>query len=310
MFVNYLLYTGVMMQKNWNADQVVDQQGRVIVITGATSGIGEETAKVLAGKGAKVIIGARNLDKAERVISKIKNQFPSADISAKSLDLVSLESVKSFAKSITKEFDQLDVLINNAGIMACPYAETKDGFEIQFGTNHLAHFALTGLLMPLLKNTPNSRLVILSSTAHKFSKIDVEDLNWQKREYNTARAYADSKIANLLFMYELAERMKDDPNAPTVSAAHPGWTNTELQRHTGLIRWLNKFFSQDVDQGALPTLRAGFDQGVKTGDFFGPSKYFEMHGDPVKVKSNKLSHNKAIAKQVWQQSEKMTGISF
>lgn len=299
-----------MTKKKWNTDNIGDQSGRLVVITGATSGIGKQTAKILAAKNATVIIGARNLAKAEVVIDEIKNQYPNAAVFVRSLDLASLDSVEAFAHSITQDFDKLDVLINNAGIMACPYSETQDGFEIQLGTNHLGHFALTGRLLPLLLNTESSRLVVLSSMAHAFGKLNLADINWTKRKYNTNRAYADSKQANLYFMYELIERLKDQPNAPTISAAHPGWTRTELQRHVGVINYLNRFFAQDVDQGALPTLRAGFDSNVDTGDFYGPADFFEMHGEPVKVKPRKLSPNKETGKTLWQQSEALTGVCY
>lgn len=308
--ISYLQVRVNMSKVKWNSDLVPSQKGRVVVITGATSGIGKETARVLAGKGATVVIGARNSDKARIAIQDIKDEFPTAKVISHHLDLTSLKSVKSFASYVLNEFSKLDVLINNAGIMACPYAETEDGFEIQFGTNHLSHFALTGLLMPLLRATPNSRLVIVSSTAHKFSKINGNDLNWNERKYKTNIAYADSKISNLLFMYELISRTKDDKDAPIIAAAHPGWTSTDLQRHTGLVRVLNPLFSQGVEQGALPTLRAGFDANVKSGDFYGPSKFFELRGEPIKVESNKLSHDKAIALKVWQQSEQLTGVTF
>lgn len=299
-----------MAKIKWNTESIGDQSGRLIVITGATSGIGKQTAKVLAAKNATVVIGARNLAKAEMVINEIKNHHPNAAVFVRPLDLASLDSVETFSHSIIQDFDKLDVLINNAGIMACPYGETQDGFEIQMGTNHLGHFALTGHLLPLLLNAEHSRLVVLSSIAHAFGKLDVTDINWSKRKYNTNKAYADSKQANLYFMYELIDRLKDHPNAPIISAAHPGWTRTELQRHVGAINFLNRFFAQDVDQGALPTLRAGFDNNVDSGDFYGPADFFEMHGKPVKVKPRKLSENKETAKILWQRSEALTGVFY
>lgn len=299
-----------MTQTKWHIGNIQDQTDRIIVITGATSGIGKETAKVLADKNATVIIGARNAAKAELAIAEIKRGNPNAQVSYRPLDLTNLSSIRHFATSILEEFSRIDVLINNAGIMACPFATTEDGFEIQFGTNHLGHFALTGLLLPLLGQTKGSRIVVLSSIAHKFSKIDSQDLNWQARKYNTNRAYSDSKLANLLFMHELINKVQNLPHPPRVTAAHPGWTRTELQRHTGLVRLFNPLFSQGVEQGALPTLRAGFDTAAQSGDFYGPSKFFELHGDPVKVKSNNLSHNKRLAQAVWQQSEQLTQVYY
>ena len=299
-----------MSQSVWTADDIPDLKDRLVVITGATSGIGKETARVLAGKNASVIIAARNLQKAEAVAAEVLKEFPNADISARELDLSDLVSVKAFADSILADFHRLDVLINNAGIMMCPYSKTADGFEIQMGTNHLGHFALTSLLLPLLKNTPGSRIVVLSSLAHKMGKIDLGDLNWESRKYNTNRAYGDSKLANLYFAYELARRLKDSGSTPLVTAAHPGWTGTDLQRHSGMMGFLNTFFAQGVEVGALPTLRACFDADAEPGDYFGPSNFFEMHGTPVKVTSNDRSHDREAARELWERSEELTGVAI
>ncbi len=281
-----------------------------MVITGATSGIGKEAARVLAGKNASVIIAARNLEKADAAAAEIRKAFPDADISVRELDLSSLASVNAFADSVLEDFDTLDVLINNAGIMMCPYAKTADGFEIQMGTNHLGHFALTGRLLPLLKKTEGSRVVVVSSIAHKFGDIDLEDLNWDRRSYDTRRAYGDSKLANLYFTYELASRLKQNGGNPVVTAAHPGWTGTDLQRHSSLMGALNTFFAQGVDKGALPTLRAGFDPAARSGDYYGPTRFFEMHGTPEKVDSNERSRDAATGRELWARSEELTGVRF
>lgn len=299
-----------MATSNWNAQDIHNQQGRLVVITGATSGIGKETAQILAGKNASVILAVRNMAKGQRVIDEILAQHPEADISARELDLTSLESIKAFSDSIIHDFTQLDVLINNAGIMMCPYSKTTDGFEIQMGTNHFGHFALTGRLLPLLMNTKGSRIVVLSSLAHRFGNINLSDIHWSNRSYNTNKAYGDSKLANLYFAYELNRRLKGIKDAPIVTAAHPGWTETELQRHTGFFSFLNNFFAQDTSMGALPTLRAGFDDSVESGDFFGPAAFFEMRGYPVTVKSNKRAHDTTLASELWRHSEEMTGIEF
>lgn len=298
-----------MSVSNWNADHIADQTGRRVVITGATSGIGMETARVLVGKGAAVIIGGRNPDKAQDVVDSLRRASPDAQVSARTLDLADLASVQDFARSINDDFDRLDVLINNAGVMMCPYARTADGFEMQMGTNHLGHFALTGHLLSLLRATPGSRIVVLSSIAHRFGNIDFADLNWEERRYNTSRAYSDSKLANLLFAHELRRRL-NGADDPTVTIAHPGWTATELQRHTGPVRVLNRFFAQGVDQGALPTLRAGFDVGARAGDYYGPSRFFELHGDPVRVKCNDRAHDAQAASRLWELSEAMTGVGY
>lgn len=299
-----------MTTSKWNTNDIADQKGRRVVITGATSGIGREAARVLAGKHASVLIGARNLDKADVVIRGIRDECPDADVTVRELDLSSLESVHAFADSILDDFDQLDVLINNAGIMMCPYSTTADGFEIQMGTNHLGHFVLTGRLLPLLRATDGSRIVVLSSLAHKMGNIDFVDFGWDSRNYDPSRAYGDSKLANLYFAYELAHKLEGHGTNPTVTAAHPGWTATDLQRHSGLMGFLNHFLAQGVDKGALPTLRAGFDLDATSGDYFGPSGILEMHGDPVKVESNERSHDAAAARTLWTKSEELTGFSF
>ncbi len=299
-----------MPTENWSADDIPDQNGRVMIVTGSTSGLGREAARVLAGKNASVTIAARNLEKAEGVADAIRGEFNAADISVRELDLSDLESVARFAESFSRDKDRLDVLINNAGIMMCPYSKTKDGFEIQFGTNHLGHFALSGRLLPLLKSTEGSRIVNLASIAHKGGNLDFSDLNWEKRKYRTMQAYGDSKLANLYFTYELARKLDGDGGNPLVTAAHPGWTETELQRHSGLAGFLNRFFAQGVDMGTLPTLRAAMDDQAKPGDYFGPNRFFEMHGPPVKAKSNRRSHDVSAARELWKQSEEMTGVSF
>lgn len=300
-----------MEKTKWDVNNIVDQKGRVIVVTGSTSGIGKEAARVLAGKNAKVILAVRNLKKGEATREAIQMEFPDTEIKVRGLNLSSLTSVREFAEKFNQDFKQMDVLINNAGVMACPYAETADGFEMQMGTNHLGHFALTGLLMPLLKNTKDSRVVVLSSIGHKMGKIDLDDLNWQKRKYNTNQAYFDSKLANLYFAYELSRRFEGRPNAPKVTAAHPGWTQTGLQKHSGLmIRFLNPIFGQQPKIGALPTLRAGFDNEAKPCDYYGPRGIFELKGYPVKTKSNALSHDVQKAQKLWEISENLTSISY
>jgi len=299
-----------MAKSNWDASNIPDQKGIVVIITGATSGLGKETARVLAGKNASVIMAVRNVNKGDAVAEEIRQEFPNAEITVQELDLTCLSSVKNFSDGFAKAYDRLDILINNAGIMFCSYSKTRDGFEIQMGTNHLGHFALTGYLMPLLRKTRDSRIVATSSAGHKGGNIDFSDLNWENRKYNTQKAYFDSKIANLYFAYELDRKFKGDADAPKVTAAHPGWTRTDLQRHSGIMRFLNTFFSQGTDMGALPTLRAAIDPDAESGDYFGPSKHFEMHGHPVKVKSNKRSQDGQAARQLWELSEKLTGVEY
>lgn len=299
-----------MSKSKWNGTNIPNQEGKVVIITGATSGLGKEATKVLSGKNATVIMAVRNTKKGETVAQEIKKSFPNATIDVRKLELNSLKSIDAFAKSVTANYDRLDILINNAGVMACPFSKTEDGFEIQMGVNHLGHFALTGHLMPLLKKTKSARIVATSSLAHRQGDINFEDINWEKRDYATGKAYGDSKIANLYFAYELARKFKGDSNAPMVTVAHPGWTSTDLQRHSLFFRVLNPVFSQNVENGTLPTLRAAIDDTAQSGDYFGPSGFMEAKGAPVVVKSNSLSHDEAKAKLLWKVSEEMTGVRY
>ena len=226
------------------------------------------------------------------------------------MDLGSLKSINGFSEKLSKSINTVDVLINNAGVMMCPYSKTEDGFEIQMGTNHLGHFALTGLLMPLIKNSEDGRIVMTSSIGHRSGDIDFEDFNWEKRKYKTTKAYGDSKLANLYFMYELSRKLKGETNPPIITAAHPGWTSTDLQRHSLFFRVLNPIFSQKVSGGVLPTLRAAVDPDAKSGDYFGPSGFQEMKGNPMIVKSNEMSHNMENAKRLWAISEELTAVKY
>ena len=299
-----------MKKSNWNSTNIPDQTGKTIIITGATSGLGKEATKVLAQKNALVIMAVRNTEKGENVRKEILQENPKGTISVKELDLSSLSSIRRFAETINKEFETIDVLINNAGVMMCPYSTTEDGLEIQMGTNHFGHFALTGLLMPLIKKSDDGRVVVTSSIGHRSGDIDFEDINWLNRKYKTTKAYGDSKLANLYFMHELSRKLKEENNPPIIAAAHPGWTSTDLQRHSLFFRVLNPIFSQKVVGGVLPTLRAATDPEAKSGDYFGPSGWQEMKGNPMIVKSNEMSHNAENAKKLWVVSESLTGVKY
>lgn len=299
-----------MKNSNWTAGDMPRQENKVVVITGASSGLGKEASRVFAEKGARVVMAVRNTEKATSVAKAIREGYPKAQIDILELDLGNLDSVKSFSEKVLADYTQLDILINNAGVMMSPYAKTKDGFELQMGTNHLGHFALTGRLMPLLKKAANSRIVATASLAHRTGNINFEDLNWEKRKYKTGQAYSDSKIANLYFAYELAKRLQSDKNHPLVTAAHPGWTKTELDRHSGVAAFLGNIVAQHVEMGTLPTLRAAVDPEAKPGDYFGPAKFFEARGFPILVKSNPKSNDTALAKKLWDVSEQLTGVRY
>ena len=299
-----------MKKENWNESNIPDQSGKIFIVTGPTSGLGKESVKVLVRKNATVIMAARNINKAESVANEILEENKNAKIDIEELDLSSLESVKNFSQLIIKKYKSLDCLINNAGIMACPYSKTKDGFEIQMGTNHLGHFALTGQLISLLKKTPNSRVVNVSSIAHTSGNIDFDDLNWEKRKYRTWSAYSDTKLANLYFTYELSRKLEEDKGSPIILASHPGWTATDLQRYSGVANFMNIFLGQKVNIGALGGLRAATDQTVKSNDYFGSPSMGGMKGHPVLVKSNELSYNTDNAKKLWKLSEELTGVRY
>ena len=299
-----------MKKENWNESNIPDQSGKIFIVTGPTSGLGKESVKVLVRKNATVIMAARNINKAESVANEILEENKNAKIDIEELDLSSLESVKNFSHLIIKKYKSLDCLINNAGIMACPYSKTKDGFEIQMGTNHLGHFALTGQLISLLKKTPNSRVVNVSSIAHTSGNIDFDDLNWEKRKYRTWSAYSDTKLANLYFTYELSSKLEEDKGNPIILASHPGWTATDLQRYSGVANFMNIFLGQKVNIGALGGLRAATDSTVKSNDYFGSPSMGGMKGYPVLVKSNELSYNTDNAKKLWKLSEELTGVIY
>ncbi|MCA9646196.1 MAG: SDR family oxidoreductase [Myxococcales bacterium] len=293
----------------WSEADVGAQAGRVAIVTGSNSGIGFETARVLGAHGARVVLACRNTAKAEEALGRIKSQHREAQVEVLTLDLSSLESVKDFAQRFRADYGRLDLLINNAGVMMPPFGKTKEGFELQFGTNHLGHFALTAHLIDLVNAAPDGRVVSVSSVAHRFAKLDFDNLNAEKG-YSKLGAYGQSKLANLLFTYELDRRLKAAGVSTISAAAHPGWTSTNLQRTTGWIRVFNPFFGMQPLGGALPTLRAATDAGVPGGTYWGPSGLFELRGAPHRVESNKRSHEETTAAQLWDVSERLTGVAF
>lgn len=297
-----------MAKENWTIGNIPDLKGKIAIVTGSNTGLGRETAKVLAGKNAEVILAVRNIKKGEDAIRDIKSEYPNSNVNVMELDLSSLKSIKDFSTKFNSIYKQLNLLINNAGVMMPPYSKTEDGFESQFGINHLGHFALTGHLINLLKSTPGARVINVSSGAHNWGNLEFSDLDWVNRKYNRQKSYGDSKIANLYFTFELAQKLKESD--VIVAAAHPGWTATNLQRHSGLFSFFNPFFAQKPNMGALPTLRAAVDPEVKSGDYFGPNGRGEIKGYPVKVKSNELSKDEAIRKRLWKVSEELTSVKY
>ena len=298
-----------MSKHDWSAEQLGDQTGRVALVTGANSGIGFETARVLADKGATVIMACRNLDKANPKADEIRATHPGAKVEVMQLDLSNLDSVRQFSEAFRAKYSRLDLLINNAGIMVPPYGKTAQGFETQFGVNHLGHFALTGSLLDLIVSTPGSRVVTVSSVAHLMGKIDFSDLNWENG-YKAQAAYGQSKLANLLFTYELQRRLEAAGKDTLAVAAHPGWTETNLQEHARGVKFMNRFFAQEPLMGALPTLYAATQPEVNGAEYYGPSGFLEMNGSPKRVKSNRRSHDENVAERLWNISEDLTGVRF
>jgi NAD(P)-dependent dehydrogenase (short-subunit alcohol dehydrogenase family) len=299
------------MKKKWTTHDMPDQTGRIVIVTGANTGIGFETAKALAAAGAEVTLACRNATKGRDAVDRILKEQPGANVSLGILDLSNLASVHDFAEGYKAGHDRLDLLINNAGVMTPPdWQATADGFELQFGTNHLGHIALTAHLWQLLVAAEQSRVVNVSSVAHRYAEFDLDDLNWKTRSYKRNASYGQSKLANLLFSLELRDRVAEVGKGPTVVSAHPGWTATDLQRHNSTIRALNPFMAMQPWQGALPTLYAATAPEVKSGEYYGPHGFMEMRGYPVRVGTTEAAKDKDVARRLWEASEQMTGVRF
>ncbi|MEL6343669.1 MAG: oxidoreductase [Myxococcota bacterium] len=298
------------MSRGFTESDVPDLTGKVIIVTGANAGIGFEAARAFAEHGADVVMACRNPDKAQAARQRIQANNPSGDVITLPLDLASLDSVRTFVAAYGERYDRLDLLVNNAGVMIPPLGRTEQGFELQFGVNHLGHFALTGLLLPLIQKTPGARVVNVSSTAHRMGRMDFDDLNWERRDYSAGAAYGQSKLANLHFTFELNRRLKDAGIDAMATAAHPGWAATDLQRHSGVIQFMNNFFAQSQDKGAWPTLMAALDDNAKGGEYYGPSGFMEMWGPASQAFIADHARIPADAQRLWDVSESMTGVQY
>jgi len=293
-----------------------DQTGRVAVVTGANSGLGFATSRDLAAAGAHVVMTARSTEKGEEAAGRIRSALPAARLEVRRLDLADLASVRAFAGEVVAAHPAIDLLLNNAGVMMPPRGETADGFETQFGTNHLGHYALTGLLLEALGQAGGARVVTVSSIEHKPGRIDFDDLQ-KKRSYSPRGAYQQSKIANVLFALELDRRLRAAGRDITSVIAHPGYSDTNLQSSgpTGIARLAmkyvgNKLFAQSADRGALPQLYAAVAPDVQGGDFIGPDGFKELRGHPTKVHAIRGAQDPEVARRLWEVSEKLTGVRY
>jgi NAD(P)-dependent dehydrogenase (short-subunit alcohol dehydrogenase family) len=302
----------------WTAADVPDQHGRFAIITGGTGGLGLETARVLASRGATVVLAGRDPAKLQAASSGLVAAQSGSSVQTAEIDLSSLESVRKAAAELAGRYPNIDLLINNAGVMMPPYGLTKDGYELQFGTNHLGHFALTGLLIRQLLATPGSRVVTVSSNAHRTGRIDFADLN-SSRRYRRMGAYGQSKLANLMFTYELQRRLDAASEQTIALAAHPGTARTDLTRHMSALsnaamgsRFapLTSRFVQNAAMGALPILRAATDAAAIGGTYYGPDGFAQLTGYPVVVTSTTRSHNRQAQRRLWVESEQLTGITY
>jgi NAD(P)-dependent dehydrogenase (short-subunit alcohol dehydrogenase family) len=303
---------------NWTPQQLPDLSDKRIVVTGANSGIGREATREFARAGARVVMGCRNRDRADRAVADIREDVDEPDLVVESLDLGDLESIREFAQRVGQQEQAIDILVNNAGVMATPQRETEDGFELQFGVNHLGHFALTGHLLDAVRaGTWESRIVTISSLVHRRGEIDFDDLHGH-HTYDKWDAYAQSKLANLLFAFELQRRL-EAAGADTKSvAAHPGWAATNLQKRGPemagsrirqlVMKGANALFAQDSTQGAWPTLYAATHEQIEGGQFVGPTGLLEARGEPGVVEPAEKARDKRTADRLWSVSEEETGV--
>ncbi|MGH3599584.1 MAG: oxidoreductase [Pseudonocardiaceae bacterium] len=302
----------------WSAADVADQAGRTVLVTGANSGLGLQTAMVFAGRGATVLMACRDPQRGRAQVERVRARSSGADVTLIQLDLADLTSVRKAADEVRAiTGDRLDVLVNNAGVMASPPRLTADGFELQIGTNHLGHAALTWLLAPAL--VPGARVVTVSSLAHRGGGLDVNDLNFERRRYSPVAAYSASKLANLLFTFELDRRARGLGRNLLAVAAHPGLTATELASTTTrmhlpapfvqVVRWGNKLISQGVAAGALPQLYAATAADVLSGEYFGPSNLGQTRGAPGRVAASAVAHNERTARLLWERTAELTDVT-
>ncbi len=301
------------MSDGWTAERIPDQSGRTVVVTGANCGLGLVTARELSRAGARVVLACRNLDKGHAAIDEVRAAVPDAQVQLEELDLASLDSVRGFAERFRDTHDGLDLLINNAGVMGTPRRRTADGFELQFGTNHLGHFALATLLLETMEGREDARVVTLSSNAHKMGRIAFDNLNGDRR-YFRWNAYGQSKLANLLFALELDRRLRASGSTVKSLAAHPGYAATNLQSAAAplvdrlVMKVTDAVVAQDAEMGALPQLYAATEPGLEGGTYVGPDGPGGQRGYPKIARPNGAARNERTARRLWEVSEELTGV--
>ena len=303
------------MKKRCGFDDIPLQAGRTVIVTGANSGLGYEAALMLARRGAEVILACRSQANAEKAMEEMRKAYPSETLNltfARPLDLADLESVEAFAREITAKYSHIDILVNNAGVMVPPLTRTAQGFELQFGVNHLGHFALTGRLFPLLANTPGARIVSLSSVAAYAGRTKpmLSDPNYEHRRYSKWEAYGISKLADQMFTQELARRLASHGAKAIAVAAHPGISATGLFKNSTIGGWYARNFSQSPEMGALPVVRAATDPAATNGSYWGPGGFLEISGYPGSANIPPTALDPEHNRLLWELSERLTGVSY
>lgn len=309
------------MSNKWTANDIPSLDGKTVIVTGANSGIGFETTAELAGHGAIVVMACRNPEKASNAADRIRERQPRGTLDVMQLDVSDLDSVTAFAQAFKSRYTRLDILCNNAGIMGGPkISRTRHGFETMFGTNHLGHFALTGQLLDTLSTTPGSRVVVVTSMAHRnVAGLNLDDPNFEKTPYKIFDAYAKSKLANLTFCLELDRRLKANNLDVLAAAAHPGYTATNItsganpdgNRIKDFLVWLGDVtIAMSAPKGALPTLYAATAADIEGGEYIGPDGPFQFYGSPARVKYRDTAADLEAGRRLWEISRKLTGVSF
>ena len=299
------------MPQKWTLAEMPRLDDKLAVVTGANRGLGLEICVGLAGAGATVVMACRDARRAETAVQEIRRRVPQARLEVMPLDLADLSSVRRFVQDFNTRFSRLDLLINNGSAIMVPLQKTRDGYEMHIGTNHLGHFVLTGLLLDRLEATPGSRVVNTSSMAHRLTKgLKLDDLHFERRPYKEMDAYGQSKLASLIYTFELDRRLRQAGSGVIAAAAHPGWSNTNPDQGTALMRWANSFMAQPAAMGALPSLYAATAPEVRGGDYLGPGGFKELRGHPAKVGSSDEARDPELAARLWARSELLTGAKY